>query len=585
MDLPQVPIRSSAFGLPIRRVLFGVLVCATIAGLLLLAGLTLSMGGIDALDTAILVLFAITLPWTVIGFWNALNGFLVMRFSHDPVAVVFPAAARARNDQPITLRCAVLVCIRNESPQHVLRNLAPLLSGLAADPAARQFHFYILSDTNDPEIALEEENAFASLAATWRERIAITYRRRLDNAGFKAGNIRDFCERWGGDHDVAITLDADSLMPASAALRLVRLMQTEPSLGIVQALVVGLPATSAFTRIFQFGMRFGMRSYTIGSAWWQGDCGPYWGHNAILRLAPFAKDCQLPLLPNGKHVLSHDQVEAVLMRRAGYEVRVLPEEDLGWEENPPTLVEFIRRDLRWCQGNMQYWRFLITPGLRLVSRCQLAIAILMFLGSPAWVGLMVLGTILALRAPGTNIDPHYGWALLGVVLFMWFAPKIATVIDVMLRPPLRHAYGGTLRLLGSVLTETIFFILLSPIQWVSHTIQLTKLMLGAHVGWSAQARHAHSVPLAQAIVRFWPHTLIGLGCIGTLALNKPAAIPVMLLIAGGPLLAIPLAVLSAIPSVGRALIDCGLCCLPEERAPPEILRDMNVPALAVRTHA
>ena len=160
-------------------------------------------------------------------------------------------------------------------------------------------------------------------------------------------------------------LDADSVMPAAAMLRLVRMMQADPKLGILQALVVGMPSASAFARIFQFGMRLGMRSYTIGSAWWQGDCGPYWGHNAILRhRAVHRRIASCRVLPGGApRALSHDQVEAVLMRRAGYEVRVLPDEDLGWEENPPTLLEFIRRDLRWCQGNMQYWPFLLMPGL------------------------------------------------------------------------------------------------------------------------------------------------------------------------------------------------------------------------------
>src|SRR5207249_6375301 len=134
-------------------------------------------------------------------------------------------------------------------------------------------------------------------------------------------------ERWGHLHDFAVTLDADSFMTAEAILRLVRVMQADPKLGIVQGLVVGLPSTSAFARIFQFGMRLSMRSYTIGSAWWQGDCGPYWGHNAIVRIAPLVAHCQLPVLAEGAlvkgHVLSHDQIEAVLMRRAGYAVRVL----------------------------------------------------------------------------------------------------------------------------------------------------------------------------------------------------------------------------------------------------------------------
>ena len=192
-------------------------------------------------------------------------------------------------------------------------------------------------------------------------------------------------------------LDADSVMTADAVIRLTRIMQADPRLGILQSLVTGLPSTSAFARIFQFGMRLGMRSYTIGSAWWQGDCGPYWGHNAIIRLAPFMAHCQLPMLPGGRltggHVLSHDQVEAVLMRRAGFEVRVLPEEGASFEQNPPTLIEFIRRDLRWCQGNMQYWHFLLYRGLKPISRYQLAFAILMFIGSPAWIGLLVIGTL------------------------------------------------------------------------------------------------------------------------------------------------------------------------------------------------
>ena len=245
-------------------------------------------------------------------------------------------------------------------------------------------------------------------------------------------------------------------MTAAAIMRMVRVIQADPKLGILQGLVVGLPSTSAFARIFQFGMRLGMRSWTIGSAWWQADCGPYWGHNAIIRIAPFVAHCHIPKLPDGGvlggHVLSHDQIEAALMRRAGYDVRVLPEEDLGWEENPPTLIEFIRRDQRWCQGTLQYGHFLFMPGLKLVSRFQLAFAMLMFLGSPAWIGLLVVGTLAlaASRTPADFIRPDAGHALLAIILVMWFAPKIATVIDVLTRPRLRRAFGGTSRFLASV---------------------------------------------------------------------------------------------------------------------------------------
>src|SRR6202043_2935123 len=340
------------------------------------------------------------------------------------IAAVMPMAVRIRGDEPVTASTAILLCIRNELPERMIRNVEPMLEGLDAAGCAERFHLYVLSDTSDARISAGEEASFAALTSRWRGRVAVTYRRRVVNAAYKAGNIREFCERWGRRHDFAVTLDADSFMTADAIVRLVRIMQANPRLGILQGLIVGLPSTSAFARVFQFGMRLGMRSYTIGSAWWQGDCGPYWGHNAVLRLEPFIAHCALPGLSrdgsDDRHILSHDQIEAVLMRAAGYEVRVLPQEDLGWEENPPTLIEFIRRDLRWCQGNMQYWRFLTLPGLRVVSRCNLAIAILMFIQSPAWIGIFVLGTLSAAcaDAPASFIRPDAGMALFVSVLAM-----------------------------------------------------------------------------------------------------------------------------------------------------------------------
>jgi len=322
----------------------------TMAGLIWLAVIALSPGGFSAVDLVLVVLFTVTSPWYVIGFWNATIGLLIMRFARDPVAAVMPVADRVRGDEPITASTAVLLCIRNEPPERVVRMLEPMMEGLAARGVGERFHVYVLSDTSEADIAAAEDARFAALAAAWRGRVALTYRRRVQNIGFKAGNVRDFCERWGKDHDFAIMLDADSMMTVDLVLKLVRIMQIDPRLGIVQSLVIGMPSASAFARIFQFGMRLSMRSYTIGSAWWQGDCGPYWGHNAIVRIAPLVAHCQLPVLAEGAlvkgHVLSHDQIEAVLMRRAGYGVRVLAGEGSSFEQNPPTLVEFIRRDLR-----------------------------------------------------------------------------------------------------------------------------------------------------------------------------------------------------------------------------------------------
>ena len=584
---PPQALQADAAGNDIsgRRVLFAVLFAITMAGVLVLAALALAPGGFDIIDITLLALFAVTLPWMVAGFWNAVIGLLIMRFASDPIAAIMPMAARIRGDEPVTASTAILLCIRNELPERMIRNLEPMLAGLDAAGCGARFTLYVLSDTSDVRIAAGEEACFAALAARWRGRVAIIYRRRAVNTAYKAGNIREFCERWGGRHEFAVTLDADSFMTAEAVLRLVRIMQADPGLGILQGLIVGLPSTSAFARVFQFGMRLGMRSYTIGSAWWQGDCGPYWGHNAALRLEPFIAHCALPVLSSDgaedRHILSHDQIEAVLMRAAGYDVRVLPEEDLGWEENPPTLLEFVRRDLRWCQGNMQYWRFLRLPGLKPVSRYQLALAILMFIGSPAWIGLLVLGTLAVACAdtPASFIRADAGMALFVCVLVMWFAPKIASATDILLDPKLRRAFGGAGLFVVNFVIETVYSILLCPILWLGHTIFLTGLLFGREIGWIGQTRDDHAVPLTLALHNLWPHTLLGCAALGLLATTQPGAIPYALFLAGGPALAIPFAVITAWPWLGNFAARIGVGRLPEETEPPAALMVLGLPAI------
>jgi membrane glycosyltransferase len=583
---PSTVAATAQTGLPVtqRRVLFSALVAATTVVALGLAVVALSPGGFGAVDLLLLVLYAIVLPWLAIGFSISLIGFCVLRFARDPLAAVFPAAGRIRGDEPIAAATAILVCVRNEAPERVIRNLSPLLSGLAAAGVGERFHVFILSDTGDPALAATEEEQFSAFATAWHDRIAVTYRRRRTNTEFKAGNIRDFCRQWGAAYELALTLDADSFMTADAVLRLVRIMQDDPKLGILQSLVVGLPSTSAFARLFQFGMRLGMRSYTIGSAWWQADCGPYWGHNALLRLAPFIAHCRLPDLPAGGmlggHILSHDQVEAALMRRAGYDVRVLPIEHQSWEENPATLLEFIRRDLRWCHGNMQYWHLVRLPGLLPVSRYHLVFAILMFVGSPAWIGLLVVGTFAAAWfAPAQFIRPDAGTALLIVTLIMWLSPKLATFADVISRGGERSAFGGTPRFLVSFVIETVFSLLLAPIMWFGHTLFLMRLPFTRTVGWSSQMRDEHVVPIGLACRALWLYAAVGWGSIAVLAFTRPAAIPYLLLLAAGLALSIPLAVVTALPAVGAAFLRRGVGRLPEETKPPAALRALGLAAI------
>src|SRR6185437_8628065 len=214
-----------------RRIVFAVLVAASIAALLILAARALSADGFGAGDLVLLLLFSLTTPWLAVGFWNSVIGLILM-------------------------------CVRNEAPDRVRRNLDTMMADLDTEGWAERFHVYILSDTNQPDVAAAEQQAFDGLIRKWAGRFGVTYRRREDNTGFKAGNIRDFLELWGDRHDFMVTLDADSFMTATGILRLVGIMQRAPRLGILQSLVIGMPTTSAFARLFQFGMRLGLRSWT-----------------------------------------------------------------------------------------------------------------------------------------------------------------------------------------------------------------------------------------------------------------------------------------------------------------------------------
>ena len=575
----------SARAISSRRVVFALLSVVSGLFMLWLMNEALSPQTPVVLRVVMLVLFAVTLPWMIVGFWNALIGLLICQLSTHPTAAVLPAEMDITDTEPLTCSTAILLCIRNETPERLERNIESMLGGLAQPGIGEHFHLYVLSDTNDEAIAQQELTCFDAMRQRWRDRVAMTYRCRDDNTGYKAGNIADFCARWGTQHELMLTLDADSFMTSGAIVRLVRMMQANPRLGILQGLVVGLPSTSAFTRLFQFGMRLGMRSYTMGSAWWQSDCGPYWGHNAVIRLAPFIAHCELPVIHmrNGqtRHILSHDQVEAVLMRRAGFEVRVFPQEDESWEENPPTLTEYIRRDLRWCEGNLQYVHLLTLPKLKFMSRYQLTLAMFMFLGSPAWIALMILLTLAAsvTASPSELADANLALALLVLTLFVWYQPKIAGALDALLRKEERLRFGGGWRFGVGLTLEMFFAILMTPITWLNHTLFLAELLLGKKGGWTAQTRDDHSVPLAEAVKQFWPHTLLGLVLSGSLLATHAALLPYAMIFLSGLLLAIPLAVVTSQPWLGRFMMQRRLLSLPEEIAPPEALRTLQLKAL------
>jgi membrane glycosyltransferase len=570
----------SAATLRRRRLTVLALNVATYAALAGAMAAVVGAGGWTIVDVVLFACFLVATPWTVLGFWNAALGLWLLHGRADGVAAVAPFAGAAHSADPVRLRTAVLMTLRNEDPARAFLRLRTVKASIEETGEGEGFAYFILSDTSSPAVATAEEEAVAA----WRSEVGdperIVYRRRSENTGFKAGNLRDFCETFGRDFDLMLPLDADSLMAGDAIVRLVRIMQAHPRLGILQSLVVGAPAESAFARIFQFGMRHGMRAYTFGSTWWTGDCGPFWGHNAVVRIAPFRDHCDLPILPGkpplGGHVLSHDQVEATLMRRAGYEVRVLPDEGGSWEDNPPTIFQFSARDLRWCQGNMQYWRLLGTPGLLLMSRFQLAWAILMFVGVPAMTLMIALAPLKLLD--GEDLSTFPAGLAIGLYLTflgMYLSPKLAGLADILLAKGGVARYGGLGRFLASAAIEIVFSFLLGAATTFRITLFMIGLLFGRSVVWSGQARDAHGVSWSDAARGLWPASLFGVLVCGALAALSPATLAWSLPLTLGYLVAIPFAVLTASEEVAELLKRHALCAIPDELEPPAEIRALR----------
>ncbi|QIE55128.1 glucans biosynthesis glucosyltransferase MdoH [Pikeienuella piscinae] len=559
----------SARALTRRRVFVAALNLVTLGLLALALSRIFGAGGWSAADIVIFVSFLFGAPWTIMGFWNAMIGLWLLHGARRGLAATSPFLAAGESATAPRTRTAIAMALRNEDAERALDKLVKTKRSLDAAGFGGGFDIFVLSDTDDPVLAAAEEAAFE------RRRAALgpgaRYRRRARNTGFKAGNLRDFLRRWGRGYEFFLPLDSDSRMSGAAILRMVRIMEAHPRLGILQSLVVGAPATSAFARIFQFGMRAGMRSFTMGAAWWHGDCGPYWGHNALVRVAPFRAKCALPALPGagplGGHILSHDQIEAALMRRAGFEVRVMPVETESYEDNPPTLFDFTQRDLRWCQGNMQYWRLLGLKGLKPMSRFQVFAAIMMYFGGPAWMLMTAAAVAKINERDYADIDFAFAIPMFLVMFGVSLFPKIAGWIDIALRTGGAAAYGGRGRFIAGAVTETLFSMLLAPIVAFRVTIFLGGLAFGRRVGWSGQQRDARRLSWTTAIRGLWPQTLFGGGLAGIIALGAPSALTWAAPVLAGLCLAIPFAVLTSHPALARFATRVRLCAIPEEYAP------------------
>lgn len=572
-SVPRRPDPSGTAPLDILRRRRAVLALNMVTILALTAAMTvlLAYGGFKPVEWVMLLAYVITLPWLSIGFWNSVLGFaLDWRLGSRAATLVTPALARSTGAEPITARVAIVMPLRNEDPAPSLQALRRLQGELDATLYGDKFDFHVLSDTNRADIAAREE----ALVAQWQAEMPgarVFYRRRTDNAGYKAGNIAEWLRRCGDQYPFFLAFDADSQMGASIVLRLVRVMEASPEIGLLQTLVTGLPSRTFFTRAFQFGMRHGMRSYTLGSAFWQADCGPNWGHNALIRTQPFRDHCMLPVLPGtgplSGHILSHDQVEAVLMRRAGYEVRVLAEESDSHEENPPSLVDFVRRELRWCNGNLQYLRLLTMPGLLPVSRMQLFLAIQMYIAPPAWMLFIVLGAWQAADpAQYAGIPVWAGLTQFAVIMTMNLMPKVMGLAQVAVSHDRAARYGGRGRVIIGGLVEILFSMLTAPIVAFSLSRFVIGVLFGKRSGWDAQQRSRDRLEWSEAWHAFWPQTLFGLCLAAWLITFAPVTLYFAAPMLIAMVFAVPLTVVTTMPGLSQWSVRLGLFDIPEDRA-------------------
>ena len=572
-----------------RRLAVLALVTMTVGGLVWgLAGVVIS-DQIDTLGIAILIAVAVPMTMIALSFWSALAGFVLILMGRkgDRVVLPVPESRSALAPQGST---AIVMPVFHEEPTRVVRGLEATLNSLDATGQGGRFDLFILSDTRDGPDAVRE----ASLIEAWRLRQErpdrIVYRRRSHNTGRKAGNIADFCDRWGSDYDYFLVLDADSIMDGATIVRMARLMDANPQAGLIQATPLIARQTTLFGRVMQFGARVAMGPLAMGMAFWFGSESNYYGHNAILRMAPFMEHCHLPkvrgLGPLNGEILSHDFVEAAFMRRAGFEVWLLPVSEGSYEEMPPDLPRYLKRDRRWCNGNLQHLAILVKPGLHMVSRLHMMIGVATYVTAPLWLFLIgaacwSLFMAPAVVAPGpadpdvpTLVDrlaaltPQL-W-MLALVALLLLAPRLLGVAAILARAETRRRHGGTMKLLLGIVAEIGFTALLAPILMVSRTAAIAGILAGWSSAWEPQNRVGSGLS--------WSHGLrcqalalaLGAGLTGFVLAIEPAALiwfsPVLL----GLILAVPIAVISAREDAGLATIRWGLFQLPEEQQPTDV---------------
>jgi len=596
---PLLPPRSTSSARNRRLAFFG-LTFAT-SGLASFAMLDiLRANGLTALEVVSLVLFFGLFTWIAGAFWTAIAGFLIRLKGRDPAVLHPNDAAGVR----LTGRVALVMPVHNEDPQRIAAGLDAIWSSLAREPEHAAFDLFVLSDTRLADVAAAEERAWQALVERHGAAGRIFYRRRLHNTGRKAGNIADFIRNHGGAYEYMVVLDADSIMSGRALTTLARLMQAYPQVGIIQTAPVPAGRDTLFARLVQFAARLNGTMLSSGLAFWQLGEANYWGHNAILRLQPFAAACALPRLPGaaplGGEILSHDFVEAAFMRRAGYEVWLLPDVEGSWEEVPSNIIDFAARDRRWAQGNLQHGNVLKVRGLHWLSRVHMLTGILSYATSPMWLAVLILSSILTcqealqghqyFQSGARSLFPNWPEyrdgeivALLGVTLVVLLLPKLLGATLALADRSLRRGFGGAPRLIASLVLEQLFSMMLAPAMMVFHSVFVITTLAGTPVVWSAQERGDRGVSLADAFSRHKWQMLLGVLWGTLILLIAPRFIWWMLPVLTGLILSAPLTVLTSRADLGRLARRWGLLLTPEEVDPPAELAAVRAAASGAAT--
>ncbi|MBV8683685.1 MAG: glucans biosynthesis glucosyltransferase MdoH [Caulobacteraceae bacterium] len=570
-DLGRAPAMMARWadhrGLRRAVILSGALAFGGLVGWLLLSALGLE--GLTVLEGATVALSVLLSVWVGYGFASALAGFAVVVANWRAV----PRVTTRATDE----RIAILLPAYNEDPGLIFSGVQAMWEDLERAGASDRYDIFVLSDTRESAIARAEAVAFLRLRTRVNGGHQIYYRRRAENIDRKAGNIGEWVERFGSAYEFMLVLDADSLMTAETIIALTAEISADQRAGLVQSVPTIVNARTPFARLQQFASRLYGPVFAAGQQWWSGREGNYWGHNAIIRVAAFAQSAGLPHLkgrkPWGGHIMSHDFIEAALLRRRGWIVRTVADLGGSYEESPPTLLDTAVRDRRWCQGNLQHARLLWTAGLHWVSRLHLVLGISAYLTSPLWLILLVCGSIVWSRehfASGSAQAMQVIWAF-GLTMALLAIPKLLALALALASPGRCKGFGGSVRLIAGVVLETLGSVLLTPVTMVMQAVSVFDVLVGRDSGWKPQRREGAEISSKEAWRAHRVHVALGLaGAVGAFLTDRS------LLVWAGPVF-LSLALSAALSfhtsrqrGAGAPAIP-GVLRIPEDAAPPWVL--------------